>query len=300
MKRLHQLSLVILAIAFIVQLSSPAMAQKDKEIRKSLQAGVTQTIGADTEITIKFSRPGVKGRTIWGDIVPYGMYPGTKYSKDKPYPWRAGADENTTIECNNDVLINGHKLPAGKYGIHMIPSKKDWTVIFSKKNEEWGSYSYDKKHDALRISAIPEKASHQEWLTFDFENLEGSSALAFLHWEKLNSNVKLYLITNGLTIVQRPRIKNSTIGNYFEGIIISEEVGFAKPQKEIFDIAFDMMGNPNKDEVLIIGDSLSSDITGGINYGIDTCWYNPDLIEIDNDLNPTYEIQHLLNLIKKI
>ena len=184
MKRLHIFSLVVLAMVFIVQLSSPTLAQKDK-VRKSLQASVSQTIGVDTEVTFNFSRPGVKGRTIWGDIVPYGMYPGNKYSKDKPYPWRAGANENTTIEFNNDVLINGHKVAAGKYGIHMITSKKDWTVIFSKKNDEWGSYSYDEKEDALRISVIPEKASHQEWLTFGFENLEGSSALAFLHWEKL-------------------------------------------------------------------------------------------------------------------
>jgi len=160
MKRLHIFSLVVLAMVFIVQLSSPTLAQKDK-VRKSLQASVSQTIGVDTEVTFNFSRPGVKGRTIWGDIVPYGMYPGNKYSKDKPYPWRAGANENTTIEFNNDVLINGHKVAAGKYGIHMITSKKDWTVIFSKKNDEWGSYSYDEKEDALRISVIPEKASHQ-------------------------------------------------------------------------------------------------------------------------------------------
>ena len=184
MKRLHFLTLIVLAFTFIAELSSPALAQKDK-VRKSLKASVTQTLGVDTEITFEFSRPGVKGRTIWGDIVPYGMYPGNKYSKDKPYPWRAGADENSTIEFNKDILVEGNKLPAGKYGIHMIPSKKEWTVIFSKKNEEWGSYSYDEKEDALRITVIPENATHQEWLTYGFDNLEGKSALAFLHWEKL-------------------------------------------------------------------------------------------------------------------
>ena len=118
--------------------------------------------------------------------------------------------------------------------------------------------------------------------------------------KKLINKAKLYLITNGLTIVQRPRIENSTIGKYFKNVIISEEVGFAKPQKEIFDLAFELMGNPNKDEVIIIGDSLSSDITGGINYGIDTCWYNPKRNKSDNNIIPTYEIQELKELLKII
>ena len=118
--------------------------------------------------------------------------------------------------------------------------------------------------------------------------------------EKLINKAKLYLITNGLTIVQRPRIKNSTIGKYFNNVIISEEIGFAKPQKEIFDLTFELMGNPNKDEVLIIGDSLSSDISGGINYGIDTCWYNPKRNKSDNNIIPTYEIQELKELLKII
>lgn len=192
MKRLHLVTFIVLTMAFIVELSSPALAQKD-EVRKSLFAKVTQRLGLDTDITFEFSRPGVKGRTVWGDIVPYGMYPGNKNSNDKPYPWRAGANENTTIQFNKPVMIEGHKLAEGKYGIHMIPSEKAWTVIFSKKNAEWGSYSYDEKEDALRISVIPENAAHQEWLTYGFDNLQDKSALAFLHWEKLKIpfNIKI-------------------------------------------------------------------------------------------------------------
>jgi hypothetical protein len=184
MKRLQFFILMILSLAFVLELPSSALAQKG-EVRKSLKAGVTQRLGLDTDVTFEFSRPGVKGRKIWGELVPFGMNPGIKYSNDKPFPWRAGADENSTIEFNNDVLIEGNKLAAGKYGIHMVPSKKEWTVIFSKKNAEWGSFSYDEKEDALRISVLPENAPHQEWLTFGFDNPEGSSALAFLHWEKL-------------------------------------------------------------------------------------------------------------------
>ena len=192
MRRLQFFTLMVLTLAFVFELSSPSFAQKDK-IRKSLNSRVTQTLGLDTDITFEFSRPGVKGRKVWGELIPFGMNPGNKYSKDKPYPWRAGANENSTIEFNKPVLIEGNQLPEGKYGIHMIPSKKAWTIIFSKKNSEWGSFSYDEKEDALRITVIPENASHQEWLTYGFDNLDGKSALAFLHWEKLKIpfNVKV-------------------------------------------------------------------------------------------------------------
>jgi len=117
---------------------------------------------------------------------------------------------------------------------------------------------------------------------------------------KLYGHTKIYLITNGLTVVQKPRIKNSVIGKYFDGVIISEEVGYAKPHKEIFDIAFNMMDNPEKNEVLIIGDSLTSDIAGGINYGIDTCWYNSFNNEVNDNIIPTYEIRELKELLDLI
>jgi DUF2911 family protein len=184
MKRLHLFTFILLAMAFMFELSSPALAQ-EKEVRKSLKAHVSQTVGVDTDVTFEFSRPGVKGRTVWGELVPYGMNEGNKYSKEKPFPWRAGANENTTVEFNNDVLIEGNKIAAGKYGVHMIPAESKWTVIFNKKNEEWGSYSYDEKEDALRITVQPVAASHQEWLNYGFEKLDGNSAVAFLHWEKL-------------------------------------------------------------------------------------------------------------------
>ena len=190
MKRIYLDLIIVVIISIVVAMSSIAQAQDD-EVRKSLPASVTQRIGVDTDVTFDFSRPGVKGRVIWGDIVPYGMYPGVKYSNDKPYPWRAGADENTTISVSKDVTIDGKKLAAGKYGIHMIASETDWIVIFSKKNEDWGSYTYDEKEDALRITVKPVTAPHEEWLTFGFDNLAGTSATAFMHWEKLKVPFKI-------------------------------------------------------------------------------------------------------------
>jgi len=191
MKRVSLISMV-LSLSFLLVLPSAAFSQGD-QIRPSLKAEVTQRLGVDTDITIDYSRPGVKGRTIWGELVPYGLAPGNQYSDNKPYPWRAGANENTTIEFNKDVQIEGNKLPAGKYGIHMIPSEKEWVIIFSKNNSAWGSFAYNQEEDALRVTVKPTEAPHQEWLVFGFENLAGTSATAFLHWEKIKVPFKIEL-----------------------------------------------------------------------------------------------------------
>jgi hypothetical protein len=183
---------LVLTLALLMALPSVALAQGNR-IPASLRATVTQKLGTDAVITIDFGRPGVKGRKIWGGLVPYGMNPGNQYSKNKPYPWRAGANENTTIEFNKNVLIEGKPLPAGKYGIHMIPGEKEWIVIFSKKNDDWGSFGYTQDNDALRVTVIPVKAPHQEWLTFGFDDLAGTSATAYLHWEQLKVPFKIEL-----------------------------------------------------------------------------------------------------------
>lgn len=115
--------------------------------------------------------------------------------------------------------------------------------------------------------------------------------------EKLNDRFNLAIITNGLRDVQRPRIADSSIYGYFPVIVISEEVGAAKPDKKIFDIAFQMMDGPQKEEVLLIGDSLTSDIAGAMNYGIDSCWFNPNRQRRPSGLKIRYEINQLSELI---
>lgn len=191
MKRLSMFGLAVI-LSVLMILPSTTLAQGN-QVRASLMASVTQTLGVDAKITITYSRPGVKGRKIWGDLVPYGMAPGNRYSKDQPYPWRAGANENTTIEFNKDILVEGNPLPAGKYGIHMIPSEKDWVIIFSKNNSAWGSFQYNKDEDALRVTVTPVKAPHQEWLEFGFDDLAGTSATAYLRWEELKVPFKIEL-----------------------------------------------------------------------------------------------------------
>ena len=180
------------AIFFFVSMPTTTFSQAGKP-RVSLKASVTQRLGADTDITIDYSRPGVKGRKIWGELVPFGLAPGNKSSKDKPFPWRAGANENTTISFNKDILIEGQKLPAGKYGIHMIPSKTTWVIAFSKNSAAWGSFSYNQDEDALRVTVTPVKAPFEEWLMFGFDDLTANSATSFLRWEELKVPVKVKL-----------------------------------------------------------------------------------------------------------
>lgn len=163
---------IVFTLALLLYSPQHATAQGDK-VRASLKASVSQTLGVDTQITIVYSRPGVKDREIWGGLEPYGM------SGDPAHPWRAGANENTTFETTGDILIEGKKLPAGKYGLHVLLSDKDWTIIFSKNNSSWGSFAYKEAEDALRVTVTPVKTANQEWLVYGFEELAGTSATAF-------------------------------------------------------------------------------------------------------------------------
>jgi len=193
MKNIKLLS-SLLILSFFLILPSATFAQESK-VRPSLKASVMQRLGVNTDVTIVYSRPGVKGRKIWGGLVPYGMAPGNEESKGKPFPWRAGANENTTVEFSKDVLVEGKRLPAGKYGLFMIPSEKDWTIIFSKNDSAWGSFSYNQAEDALRITVMPVEAPHMEWLMYGFDDLAGTSATAYLWWDNLKVPFKVALPT---------------------------------------------------------------------------------------------------------
>jgi len=138
---------------------------------ESPAATVVQRLGL-TDITISYHRPLVKGRTVFGGLVPYGQV------------WRAGANENTTITFTDDVNIEGKPLAKGTYGLHMIPAQNDVTVIFSKANTSWGSYTYDPKEDALRVQVKQQSSEFHEALTYDFADVKADSAVATLQWEK--------------------------------------------------------------------------------------------------------------------
>jgi tetratricopeptide (TPR) repeat protein len=149
-------------------------------IRVSPQAKVVQHISF-AEITIDYSRPGVKGREIYGKLVPYGLSP-NPFGNGKPMPWRAGANENTTIKLSHDAKINGEDLPAGIYGVHMLVHEDQWTIIFSKDYHSWGSFFYEENRDALRIKVKPQSTDFVEWLVYGFENISENACDAFMAW----------------------------------------------------------------------------------------------------------------------
>jgi len=182
MKKMKNLS--ILATAAVLVVAAGAADAQFTTPRPSPKGVVTQAIGL-TDVTVTYSRPGVKGRAIWGDLVPY----------DKV--WRTGANEATTIAFADDVTVGGQKLPAGTYSLHTIPGKTEWTFIFNKDAKQWGSYSYDEKQDVLRVKAKPEMvATSEEWMEFEFENLSANGADLTLKWEKLRVAVPIQVDTN--------------------------------------------------------------------------------------------------------
>src|SRR5438874_6366103 len=159
------------AIAGLGQIAS---AQSDLKTPDVSQAAEVKQRIALTDITVNYHRPLVNGRKIWGGLVPYGKV------------WRAGANENTTIEFSDDVSVEGKPLAKGLYGLHMVPNPDSCTVIFSKTNTGWGSYSYDQKEDALRVDVKPRPLTEtKEALEFDFEDLKPNSTAVILKWEKL-------------------------------------------------------------------------------------------------------------------
>jgi len=185
---LRSLAVTGAVAALIILASGTAAAQPSLETPQvSPQATVSQTIGIST-VAVSFHRPGVKGRTIWGGLVPYGQV------------WRAGANENTTVTFGDPVKVEGKDLPAGTYGLHMIPGQTEWTVIFSKNATSWGSYSYNQSEDALRVTVTPQPADNEEWMTFEFSDLTSTSATLALHWEKLRVPLKLTFDTDGIVL----------------------------------------------------------------------------------------------------
>jgi tetratricopeptide (TPR) repeat protein len=149
------------------------------------KATVAERVGL-TDITIHYDRPGVKGREgkIWGTLVAYG-FTDLGFGTSKAAPWRAGANENTTIEFSTDVKVEGKDLPAGKYGFFIAVGKEESIIIFSKNTSSWGSYFYDDKQDVLRVT-VKQKVNEQavEWLRYEFMNQTANSATIALLWEK--------------------------------------------------------------------------------------------------------------------
>jgi hypothetical protein len=176
-RTMKKLSTTLLGVLLLLSLS----AQRQTTLSTpdvSQAAMVMQRIGL-TDMTVSYHSPLVGGRKIWGELVPYNKV------------WRAGANENTTVQFSTDVTVEGQKLQAGTYGLHMIPTESEWTIIFSKDYQSWGSFFYNEKNDALRVKVKPQTADHQEWLSYAFNDPKDNSVKLALRWEKLQVPVNI-------------------------------------------------------------------------------------------------------------
>ena len=192
LKKMSTAGLFALGLVFIVACSTPKSGdgadsdtevesesaqeeEEDKSQRPSPPASTTASIDG-VNVTIDYSSPAVKGRKIWGDLVPYGKVD------------RTGANEATVFSVDKDVLVNGELLPAGQYSLFTIPTEGDWTVIFNKVAEQWGAYDYDPAEDALRITVTPEKSdAFNERLELKVNN----DGTVRYRWENLTFSFKV-------------------------------------------------------------------------------------------------------------
>jgi tetratricopeptide (TPR) repeat protein len=153
----------------------------------SPEASVSQTVGV-TKMEIQYHRPAVNKRKVWGELVPMGEV------------WRAGANENTTISFSTPVTVEGQKVAAGTYGVHMIPGDKQWTVALSNVSSAWGSFSYDAKEDALRVTVEPRKTPFEERLEYTFEDPTTDSVTVLLRWEEVAVPIRIAVDTPALAV----------------------------------------------------------------------------------------------------
>jgi len=192
--------------------------------RQSQHAVLTQRVGI-TDITVNYHRPLVNGRKVWGTLVPYGQV------------WRAGANENTTIQFKDAVTVEGQSLPAGTYGLHMIPGENEWTVIFSKNYTSWGSFTYKESEDAVRVKVKPQATDMHEALTYDFDDVKPDATVLTLRWEKVAVPVKIGVNTHEIVaaslqnqlrgLAQYTWIGGDEAANYF----LAEKYGYDEALK---------------------------------------------------------------------
>jgi hypothetical protein len=168
----------LLSVAAAGQLTLPPESTKQE---------ITQTIG-DAKISITYFRPNSKGRVLWGctsaDVIPKG---GVTYDCLVPdgQVWRTGANDATVFETSADLLVNGQKLPKGKYALFSIPGRAEWTIIFNKTWNQWGSFRYDAKEDALRVTSKPFAGGMFETMAITIDDVTATSAAVTIRWEKV-------------------------------------------------------------------------------------------------------------------
>ena len=205
MNRSQAVSRIVVATVLGALVALPALGQRIQGLPERSQGQtITQTVGVST-VTIDYHRPQVRGRQVWGSLVPYDQV------------WRAGANENTTISFSDPVTIEGKDLAAGTYGLHMLPGEKEWQVIFSANSTSWGSFSYDQAEDALRVTVRPQKAPFQEVMQYRFDHLTSDGGIIVLHWDELEVPFEFEVDTPTLALAEIRRQLRSLPGFSWQG-----------------------------------------------------------------------------------
>ena len=192
------------------------------------RATVTQGIGP-VNVSIEYSSPAVHGPggndrhgQIWGKLVPYGLTnPG--FANNQPDPWRAGANETTVFAASNDVTIEGQPLPAGRYGLFMIPEADEWTIIFNKNASSWGSFFYDPSLDVLRVKVKPQKHDYREWLAYEFPVRRPDETRAELQWEDLAVGWNIKANVNEIYLTQIRKELTGSAGFKFDAYMAAAQ-----------------------------------------------------------------------------
>jgi tetratricopeptide (TPR) repeat protein len=182
-----------------VSLALPTLAQIPGLPAVSPHAVTQQTIGI-TQVEVDYHRPSTRDREVWGVLVPYDTV------------WRAGANDNTVIRFSDPVKVEGKDLPAGQYGLHMIPTAGTWTIIFSENSTSWGSFSYDEAEDVLRVEVQPKEAPFEEQLRYGFRDISTDSGVLTLSWAGLEVPIQIEVDTHDLVVAKIRRDLRSTPG----------------------------------------------------------------------------------------
>lgn len=165
--------------ALVMALTVPLYAQELDLPRPSPKAFVSQVVGT-TELAMSYSSPGVKGRVIWGELVPYDEV------------WRTGANEATTFKTDKDITFGGKALAAGTYALFTVPGKTTWDVVLNSQAEQWGSGNYDESKDVVRVTVTPKATSEKvERMNFSFRNFTNTAGELVLAWDRLEIAVPI-------------------------------------------------------------------------------------------------------------
>ncbi len=206
-----------LAALSLFSVTLTSQAQNITTPRTPSPAGtVSQTIGIST-VTVNYSRPSVKGRKIWGGIVPYG-YNKQAFGAGNDAPWRAGANENTVLKLSHPGTIEGHAVPAGEYGLFFVINEDNTgEVILSKDSRSWGSFWYTADHDLFRAKIATREIPPTEMLTYDFQNLTKTSGELVLNWEKRQFPVRIEFDVDNIVMANAVEELKGTVGFNWPG-----------------------------------------------------------------------------------